>query len=147
MPISVAAVGEPSLSGAPPQAGYGYPPGAPPVNSGYGPVKAAYGAGSGAAYEQPAPAATYPPRQQQYQGAGQPYSGGGLGLGGGIAVNIDPDMNAAMQFAETRVRNAFVRKVFAIVAIQLAVTVGITAAFIYVMPIKVSITAAPCVVV
>jgi FtsH-binding integral membrane protein len=47
-------------------------------------------------------------------------------------------MQSAMAFAETRVRNGFVRKVFGIVTIQLLITVGFAAACMYVPEINVS---------
>lgn len=45
-------------------------------------------------------------------------------------------MQSAMAFAETRVRNGFVRKVFGIVTIQLLITVGFAAACMYVPEIN-----------
>lgn len=47
-------------------------------------------------------------------------------------------MQTAMSFAETTVRNGFVRKVFGIVTIQLLITVGFAAACMYVPEINVS---------
>ena len=53
-------------------------------------------------------------------------------------MDVESGMAEAMSFAETRVRNGFVRKVFGIVAIQLAITVGFACACIYVPEIRVS---------
>lgn len=50
---------------------------------------------------------------------------------GSYVVNIDPDLATASSFADTVVRNGFVRKVFGIVAAQLAVTVAFAALCIF----------------
>lgn len=55
-------------------------------------------------------------------------------------MDVESGMAEAMSFAETRVRNGFVRKVFGIVAIQLAVTVGFACACIYVPEIRLYVT-------
>jgi len=62
--------------------------------------------------------------------AAGPATGGTIGSGSYV-VNIDPDMAVAQQFATTAVRNGFVRKVFGIVALQLAFTVGIACVFLF----------------
>lgn len=40
------------------------------------------------------------------------------------------------EFAEAQVRQGFIRKVFGLLAVQLAITVGVTAAFLYSPPVK-----------
>jgi hypothetical protein len=52
-------------------------------------------------------------------------------------MDVESGMAEAMSFAETRVRNGFVRKVFSIVAIQIAITVAFACACIYVDEIRV----------
>ncbi len=109
-------------AGAPPPAGgfngYEQKPGGPP---GYPPQGAAYGYPPQAAYGVPQypPQAAYPPQQQQYGYQQQAAAPGYVArppqdpeaaMGAGYAAP-DAAMASAMAFAETKVRNAFVRKV------------------------------------
>eukprot|EP00878_Enallax_costatus_P020910 GHUV01022122.1.p1 GENE.GHUV01022122.1~~GHUV01022122.1.p1 ORF type:complete len:235 (+),score=45.96 GHUV01022122.1:139-843(+) len=95
----------------PPQGPVGYPPQQQPANYGY---------------QQPPPAA----------GGIQPPGQGSASLGGSYVVNVDPDTATSMQFAETAVRNGFVRKVFGIVSIQLLITVGFACVCLFVPDVK-----------
>lgn len=72
-------------------------------------------------------------QQPQYPPPGGQHDPEAPGLGGG---HIDDKTATAIAFAETTVRNGFVRKVFGIVMLQLAVTVGFSAMCMYVEPLN-----------
>ena len=130
------AAGGPSPYYAPPPAGY---PTAGNANySGYPPQQ----------QQQPAGYAAYPPAMGV---AGVPPGMGRPGYAqpaqpGPSAYNNKPPQafdveaqqaaNFAAAFAEKKVRAAFVRKVFCLVAIQLAITIGIAAIFLFVKPVN-----------
>lgn len=71
------------------------------------------------------------------------YSQGGYYAQGGNASAQDAERAAgassAMAFSEQSVRLGFVKKVYGILTIQLLVTAGIVALFIFVEPIKVAL--------
>lgn len=149
----------PGAQGYPPPGGNpGYAYGAPPP-AGYPPP--AGGAGSGYGY--PPPPAGYPGTQPGPPGyASYPPAMGIAGVPPGVGAqsqgyvpgaaaasgsyqpkpNNGFDVEAqqaaayAAQFAEKKVRSAFVRKVFFLVATMLAFTVGVAAIFLFVDPVN-----------
>ncbi|GAB4823952.1 hypothetical protein N2152v2_010998 [Parachlorella kessleri] len=104
----------------PPRQQYPYPP---PQQQGY--------------YQQPPPAAfnTQQPQygQQQYQQYKPP---GGRPQNQGYDPEAAAAAAAAGSFAERAVRTAFVRKVFLLVALQIAITTGVACVFMFVKPVK-----------
>ena len=76
-------------------------------------------------------AAVQPSRRQPKQ---QVAHGGGLQ---GQALGTDVESQAALAFAQTAVRNGFVRKVFGILALQLLVTIALTCFCVFYSPVKV----------
>lgn len=52
-------------------------------------------------------------------------------------TGMDVESQTAMNFATTQMRNGFVRKVFAIVSLQLLITVGFTCWCLFDKPVKV----------
>jgi FtsH-binding integral membrane protein len=54
----------------------------------------------------------------------------------GYDVEAQAAATFAAAFAEKRVRAAFVRKVFSLVFLQLAVTIGVAAVFLFVTPVN-----------
>eukprot|EP00879_Flechtneria_rotunda_P022452 GHRR01023703.1.p1 GENE.GHRR01023703.1~~GHRR01023703.1.p1 ORF type:complete len:296 (+),score=47.40 GHRR01023703.1:71-889(+) len=108
----------------------GYQPGAPQY-SGYQ-QQPQYG---GNGYQQPYPPqqygayspqqpGAYQPQQPAYSNYQPPPAQPTSNNPTSFVVNVDPDTATSMQFADTVVRNGFVRKVFGIVAVQLAITVA-----------------------
>lgn len=102
---------------------------------GYPPPPAGYPSGGAA------PATGYYPSSS---GATSYYGQGGSVMSGygkpqrpaGFDVEAQNAATAAAAFAETKVRTAFVRKVFVLVFIQLAITIGIACVFMFVKPVK-----------
>ncbi|KAF8062055.1 hypothetical protein HT031_004315 [Scenedesmus sp. PABB004] len=115
----------------PPPPGYGYaaPGGYPPQ----GHPQGGYAAHPQGGFAAPPPPAAFGVAQG---GMAPPERQRSYGPGNGMQVNLDPDMTTAMAFAETAVRNGFVRKVFGIVGIQLAITVGFAAVCLFNPTIK-----------
>jgi FtsH-binding integral membrane protein len=109
-----------------------YPPSAypPPQQAGYGasypPAPPGYGGGPSSA---PAPMYVHKPQRPPVTAAPPRFQDG-----------YDPEAAAAAAsasaFAEIRVRSAFVRKVFGIVFLQLCLTVGVAAVFLFVEPVN-----------
>jgi FtsH-binding integral membrane protein len=105
---------------------------------------------------------TNPPPPAGYPGAGNPYTTSTSGYGYGqqqqqqpsYGYGTDPQYQkqpvanqsfdveaqqaayAASQFADVKIRSAFVRKVFALVFLQLAVTIGVAACFLFIDPLR-----------
>ena len=52
------------------------------------------------------------------------------------SVGFDVEAQAASQFADLKIRSAFVRKVFILVFVMLAFTVGVAAVFLFVDPVR-----------
>ncbi|MEW5306681.1 MAG: hypothetical protein WDW36_009131 [Sanguina aurantia] len=70
----------------------------------------------------------------QQQGMAQGWTGSGGG--GAPMAPMDVENQKTFAFAERSVRHGFVRKVFGIVAVQLALTVAFSAACLYVNPLR-----------
>jgi len=149
----------PGAAGYPPPGGnyggaYGAPPppGYPPAGYAYGapPPPAGYPGASGA----PPGYASYPPAMgiagvPPGVGASQPQQGYVPGAGnssyqakppGGNSAGFDVEAQQAAsyasQFSEQKIRAAFVRKVFFLVAAMLAFTSGVAAIFLFVKPVN-----------
>lgn len=126
------------VPGAPPGAPPPYVTGAPPPA--YAP--AAYAApppGYGApppGYPM-APMAGGPPPPPQPVAGGKP-GGGGSGSGAGAPADVAADMEygTTVDTSMVNVRLGFIRKVFTIVALQLAMTVALGCLFIFVVPLR-----------
>ncbi|KAH7617401.1 putative Protein lifeguard 1 [Nannochloris sp. 'desiccata'] len=131
------AYGAPPPAGYPP-AGYGY--GAPPPPAGY-PVAA--GAAPGYAPYPPAMGiAGVPPgmgaQHQGYVPGAASSSSQAKPPGGNAGFDVEAQQAAtnAAQFSEKKIRSAFVRKVFFLVAAMLAFTAGVAAIFLFVKPVN-----------
>jgi hypothetical protein len=124
----------PGAGGQPPPPGWNpspntaYPPPGGQGYAGYPPPQQAYA---------PPPAGTYPP-QGGYQQPGPPPVPppvvGGYGAGGG--GTYDPEFGkteygGAMAFNDKSIRRGFIRKVFAIITLQLSVVAGMIALFLF----------------
>lgn len=132
--------GYPAIGGGQPAAPQGYPD-----DRKQGEQQEAYGGGwgqqpAGAASGQPYGAAAYP-------GAGAPPPMMPMGMPMSMPMaqmaHVDPEsqqMNTDMAFATTQMRNAFVRKVFGIVTLQLLITVAVAATCMYVPEVKLFVT-------
>lgn len=106
-------------------------------------------------YGQPPPAG-YPTSTAAYASASHPTAGyGSYPIAGGKqegqqAYGFDVEAQyvagAAATFAEIKIRSAFVRKVFILVFMQLALTIGVACVFMFVNPVKeyVAGTTDPC---
>jgi FtsH-binding integral membrane protein len=70
---------------------------------------------------------SYPQYQQQQQYTQKPP---------GFDVEAQQAAQSAAAFAEIKVRTAFVRKVFLLVLLELAITIGIACVFMFVNPVK-----------
>ncbi|PRW59235.1 lifeguard 1 [Chlorella sorokiniana] len=124
----------------PPQ---GYPPQQPPAGAwGYGaPPGAAYPPPQQGFYAQP-PLQAYPPQQPGYypqQQQGLPARPPGAAKPPGFdAYDVEAAQAgaAAAAFMEQKVRAGFIRKVMIIVFLQLCVTVGVAATFMFVQPLR-----------
>ncbi len=88
----------------------GVPPAVPPPPPGYPPQQAGYAPQQQAGFAPPPGQAGYGIPQPPPPPPGGPQRQGSVGSGMYI-VNVDPDTATAMAFAQTAVRNGFVRKV------------------------------------
>lgn len=125
-----------SVAGAPPP---GYPPaayaGAPPPPYAAAPPAYAAGGAPPPGYPSAVPP-TAPPMAAGPGGAKPPGGPGGGGGGAPADVAADMEYGTTVGTSMVNVRLGFIRKVFAIVAVQLLVTVGLGCLFIFVEPIR-----------
>jgi protein lifeguard len=93
-------------------------------------------------YQQPPP---YPPSSQAFmnQNQGYPSMANPHMMSGGAAPGADLNniesnsfFNSPQTFSETKVRHAFIRKVYSLVSTQLLITLAFIAIIIYVPPLK-----------
>jgi len=124
------AFGQGGYPNAPPYGGYpqggypqgGYPQGGFPQQGGY-----------------PQPQPGFPQGGGGYPGGQGPYP---IPPTAGFRIPIDPDMNKpgerfeGFEFSDKKIRMAFIRKVYSILMVQLLITFGFVALFVYHEPLK-----------
>ena len=116
----------PGHEGVPPPSDYSQPP--------------QYAGGQPSVYPGSDPYGGYPGGQQGGYPGGNPYPGGFPNHGGGMRTfmqsQMQPMTNEMTGFDDKAVRRAFIRKVYGILMVQLIVTAGIMAVFMFVSEVK-----------
>ncbi|CAG9821594.1 unnamed protein product [Phaedon cochleariae] len=127
----------------PNQAYYAGQPGYPPQQGGYPPPQGGFPPQGGyppqqGGYPGPAPGFQPPPyASNDPYSAGEhvPFSSSPAGNYGGAAYPEDPEVKG-FDFSDASIRRGFIRKVYAILSCQLAITVAFICWFLYHLPTK-----------